>query len=158
MFELVTSYLGKYWKIISIVLILTSVGTTIGFVYSLTHIKDGCPTITSCRYELYSEEDNNQTFYGYYYRLNDKYLCKQWCSDKLDYLTCPFNDSKCTIDDTVKSACSIFHCRNKGNFVMSIICIIILIPTLTIGIVMIGLGIFHWRKSREPERIPLYAS
>lgn len=121
-------------------------------------MEDGCPKLTTCKYRLFSEEKDNETLYGYYFVFNEKYSCQEWCPDRLDYMSCPANNTGCQIDDTIKNKCSIFHCYNVGNFVMFIICLIVLIPSVILSLVMIAYAIIQRQRPREPERFPLYAS
>lgn len=151
------TYLTKHWKLISVAVALTAIGSLIGFVYTMTHLKSGCPELTTCKYELFSEEQNNETFYGYYFVFNEEYRCKQWCGDKLDYMSCPANNTGCQIDNFIKNECSIFHCYNKANFAFSIICLLIFITAVVVEAATFIHIWICWSRELQPERIPLYA-
>lgn len=162
----------KYIRIFLVVSTLISIGTLIGIIYTAKHAKEGCPTIDKCRYEVFGVTDpDNQTFYGYDYVFNEQWKCNDWCSDRLDILSCPANNSKCVIDQSIASYCSnqglhnLFYCHNNICLVIFIVSLVIFVLNTLLLIItvikysmMYGKGLIICKPENEnnSENVRLY--
>lgn len=118
-------------------------------ILTLNDPASGCPGVKSCTYELYSIDLGNETFYGYFYVINNQSGCGKWCPNNHNISTCPVNNGTCTVTKDIRRYCyyqgfeELFGCYNYEKYVWSIICITLFICSV---LIMVIAAVNIWRN------------